>query len=593
MSMNDEMGFASPLGAPSLAPAREEPIVSVSELIDRVKGAVGHLIDHCWVTGEVSNFSVAVSGHVYFTLKDKGAKIRCVMFSTTAKAYPVNFEDGVQIEVRGTSSVYKTEGQLQIIVNEWRPAGMGEFLAAYLQLKAKLEKEGLFDPELKRPLPRFPRRVGVVSSKEAAGFRDVVDTIHRRYPWIEGQLFHAQVQGKEAPESIVYALERAGKSAVDVILLVRGGGSFEDLFCFNDERVVRAVRACPKPVIAGIGHRTDFVLAAHAADVEAATPTAAAELIGLSKDEWESQLRRTHGELTRLLLNTLNDFDQHCDRFDRLLGTPEALFSQKQTRMTQMASSLAQLYHRELTKADQTLVRVSSNLEREGDRALDSRRQSLEGVERQLWDLTQANVARHDERLLRMTDRVTNPNRYLEHFQTRVDQLQAQLDQTIGTLDAKAQPLTRYQERLELIAMDTLESKAERVESIEWRLPKMDKVVNDLSTRLTTLSGNLDLAMENQLRLTESKVSSLSHRYDGFMPWFDQVTKTVEMQAQALLALNPDRPLQMGYARIESENGVVTSLSEIAVGDALSIHLKDGSVQTRVEKKCEAGKEPV
>lgn len=232
-----------------------------------------------WVRGEVSNFSRPSSGHLYFTLKDAGSSLRCVVWKTDAMRLHVTVQDGMAVEAHGAISVYEAGGQYQLYVNLIKPVGEGALYQEFLRLKALMEAEGLFDPGRKRPIPELPRRVGLITSPTGAALRDVLNTLRRRLPLAEIFIAASPVQGDEAPARLVAALENLNnKIKPDVILIARGGGSIEDLWAFNDERVVRAVADSRIPVISGVGHETDFTLTDFAADLRAPTPTAAAEL---------------------------------------------------------------------------------------------------------------------------------------------------------------------------------------------------------------------------------------------------------------------------------------------------------------------------
>ncbi len=232
-----------------------------------------------WVEGEVSNFTRASSGHIYFTLKDAGAQLNCVIWRSAARRIPHLPNSGDQIVAHGHIGLYAQGGRYQLYVDALRPAGRGSLHDQFERLKARLAAEGLFDAARKRPLPPFPRRIGVVTSPVAAALRDVLHILRRRYPLAEVLLSPTPVQGDEAPPQIVAALEALNaRDDIDVILLVRGGGSLEDLWAFNDERVARAVAASRIPVVSGVGHETDFTLSDFAADVRAPTPSAAAEI---------------------------------------------------------------------------------------------------------------------------------------------------------------------------------------------------------------------------------------------------------------------------------------------------------------------------
>jgi exodeoxyribonuclease VII large subunit len=232
-----------------------------------------------WVQGEVSNLTMPASGHIYFTLKDSGASLRCVMWRSEAARLRLALQDGLAVDVHGSISLYESGGQYQLYTDTLRPLGEGALYQEFLRLKAALEAEGLFDAARKRSIPEFPRRIGIVTSPTGAALRDILNTLRRRLPLAEVILAPTPVQGDEAPAGIVSALRALNRVGTpDVILLARGGGSIEDLWAFNDEKVVRAVIESAAPVITGVGHETDFTLADFAADLRAPTPTAAAEL---------------------------------------------------------------------------------------------------------------------------------------------------------------------------------------------------------------------------------------------------------------------------------------------------------------------------
>jgi len=261
-----------------------------------------------WVQGEVSNFSRPSSGHIYFTLKDASASLRCVMWRNAAARLPFLPRDGDAIEAHGSIGVYEAGGQYQLYADLLRPVGEGALYQEFLRLKARLEAEGLFAPERKRPLPRWPKRIGIVTSPTGAALRDMLNTLRRRYPLVEVILAPVPVQGDDAPPQIAAALESLNRTATpDVILVARGGGSIEDLWAFNDERVARAIAASAAPVISGVGHETDFTIADFASDLRAPTPTAAAELATPNRTDLLAALQEDMGRLNRAVLSVLNE----------------------------------------------------------------------------------------------------------------------------------------------------------------------------------------------------------------------------------------------------------------------------------------------
>ncbi len=258
-----------------------EPL-SVSEVTARVKEVIAcdDLLADVRVAGEVSNLSRPASGHLYFTLKDEGAQLRCVMWRSYAARLSRLPRNGDAVVARGRIDVYERDGIYQLYVEALVGQGIGDLNAEFERLKQKLQAEGLFDAARKRPLPRFPRALGIVTSPTGAALQDILNVLRRRYPLLEVYLSPTLVQGEEAPEQIVRAIQRLNDAGCcDVILVARGGGSLEELWAFNDERVVRAIAASPTPVVSGIGHEIDYTLADFAADVRAPTPSAAAEII--------------------------------------------------------------------------------------------------------------------------------------------------------------------------------------------------------------------------------------------------------------------------------------------------------------------------
>ena len=262
-----------------------EPTASLPFTVSQLTGHIRRLFEDdaqlrdVWVEGEISSFSRASSGHCYFTLKDAGAEIRCVMWRNVANAQRELPQHGAQVLAHGAVSVYEARGTYQLYVDLIRPAGIGDLHRQFELLKARLEAEGLFDPARKRTLPAWPHRIGVVTSPTAAALRDILNVLGRRYPLVEVLLSPTQVQGDAAPPQIVAAIQAlSARDDIDLVIVARGGGSLEDLWAFNDERVARAIAACRHPVVSGVGHETDFTIADLSADLRAPTPSAAAEL---------------------------------------------------------------------------------------------------------------------------------------------------------------------------------------------------------------------------------------------------------------------------------------------------------------------------
>ena len=312
--------------APS-AVGRKDEVISVSELNRRARHFLESRFELLWVSGELSNVLRAASGHWYFSLKDREAQVRCVMFRNRAQAIGFIPENGQQVEVRALPSVYESRGEFQLGVESMRRAGLGMLYEAFEKLKAKLMAEGLFDEARKRALPFFPATIGIVTSLKAAALRDVLTTLKRRAPMVNVILYPTAVQGVGSMTEIVAAIDRARlRREVEVLIVCRGGGSIEDLWSFNDEAVARAIvhlqQETSIAVISGVGHETDFTIADFVADLRAPTPTAAAELASPDVSELRQSVARSRAALSRAQLRLLQTAAQRLDRVARALISP-------------------------------------------------------------------------------------------------------------------------------------------------------------------------------------------------------------------------------------------------------------------------------
>jgi exodeoxyribonuclease VII large subunit len=326
-------------------------VLTVSALNRSVRDLLEHRFPLVWVGGEISNFTQARSGHLYFSLKDDQAQARCVMFRSRGWALDWQPREGMQVEVHATVTLYEPRGDFQLNVEFMRPAGLGALFEAFLRLRERLEREGLFDPAVKRPVPAYPRAIGVVTSLAAAALRDVLTTLARRNPSIPVIVYPSGVQGEGAPVEIIAALAAAGRRAeTDVLLLCRGGGSIEDLWAFNDERVARAIRACPIPVVVGVGHETDFTIADFAADVRAPTPTAAAEVVSPPRGELLARVGFLVGRLHRRIGRDLEVRMQLLDHLSRRLVHPGRRLEAQGALLAQLRGRLAHAAARALDR---------------------------------------------------------------------------------------------------------------------------------------------------------------------------------------------------------------------------------------------------
>jgi exodeoxyribonuclease VII large subunit len=316
-------------------------IISVSQLNRAVAALLERSFPLVWVSGEISNLTRASSGHWYFSLKDAHASVRSVMFRGRNQHAEFVPRDGDRVEVRGQASLYEARGEFQLNVETIRRSGAGDLYQEFLRLKARLEAEGLFDASRKRALPPSPRVIGVVTSTRAAALQDVLTTLARRAPHVRVVVYPAAVQGAPAPAEIIAALGRAGaRRECDVLLLVRGGGSIEDLRSFNDEAVARAVAACPIPVVCGVGHETDFSIADFVADVRAPTPTGAAMLAAPDRSETVAMLLRQRQRLLHAWRRCAEQREQRLDTAARLLRPPSLQWAQRAARVDQLSQRL-------------------------------------------------------------------------------------------------------------------------------------------------------------------------------------------------------------------------------------------------------------
>ncbi len=307
-----------------------------------------------WVEGELGNVSRPSSGHLYFVLKDERAQVRCAMFKPKSSWLKFVPREGVHVLARGRLTLYEARGEYQLVLDHMEEAGEGALRRAFEELKAKLAAEGLFDGERKRPLPRFARRIGVITSPSGAAVRDVLSVLARRFPLVEADVLPVQVQGAAAAPQIVRMLQRAAASGrYDVLVLARGGGSLEDLWSFNDERLARAVAASPVPVVSAVGHETDFSLSDFAADLRAPTPSVAAELLVPNREDLARRLRALDARLESLQLQRLRAAMQRADRAAlrlnalRPLARLDALCRRQADAMRRLASAWQRRLERE------------------------------------------------------------------------------------------------------------------------------------------------------------------------------------------------------------------------------------------------------
>jgi len=338
-------------------------VLSVSALLRSVRETLERRFPLAWIGGEISNFRPASSGHWYFTLKDELAQVDCVMFRSRAAALDWEPAEGMRVEARALVTLYEPRGRFQLNVEQMRRAGLGPLYERFLKLKAQLEKEGLFDPAAKREIPAFPKTIGVVTSRQAAALRDVLTTLQRRNPSIPVIVYPVPVQGEGAAARIAQMLAVANARAeCDVLLLVRGGGSIEDLWQFNEEVVARAIRASAIPVVVGVGHETDVTIADFAADRRAPTPTAAAELVSPLREELMMRVAELAQRATREALRRIEYAMQMVDALSRRLVHPRERLRTSRQLLEQLAARLSSAAARRLDNFSAQLAQLKAGL---------------------------------------------------------------------------------------------------------------------------------------------------------------------------------------------------------------------------------------
>lgn len=372
------------------------PVWGVGALLVAMADALAARFGAVAVRGELSGFSRAASGHCYFSLKDAdgaAAMLRCAMFRRAASLVDFQPADGQRVELRGRLALYEPRGELQFVVESMQRVGAGSLFEEFLRLRARLQAEGLFDAERKRPLPPVPRTVGVVTSLQAAALRDVLSSLARRAPQVRVVIYPSPVQGADAPAALVQALAAAGlRREVDTVLLVRGGGALEDLWAFNDERLVRAIAHCPLPVVCGVGHETDITLADLAADLRAPTPTAAAELCTPAQEDLLDGLQARADALQRNVARRLQTQAQLLDVAGLRLARPARAMAQHRQALQGLAQRLSKGLQQRREALALALPLRAQRLRHAATTQLALQSRRLEGHERRLQSVDPKTV---------------------------------------------------------------------------------------------------------------------------------------------------------------------------------------------------------
>ncbi|MCW9011131.1 exodeoxyribonuclease VII large subunit [Marinobacter sp.] len=375
--------------------------LTVSELNHQARHLLETSFMQVWVEGELSGFSRPSSGHWYFSLKDQKCQIRCAMFRGANQRIRTLPREGDQIRIRGKVTLYENRGDFQIIVEHLEPAGLGALQQAFEALKARLQGEGLFDPARKKPIPATPRHIGVVTSPTGAAIHDILTVLKRRCPAIPVTLYPTAVQGEAATADIVRAIDRAQQHGLaDVLIIGRGGGSLEDLWCFNEEAVARAIAACPIPTVSAVGHEVDVTIADFVADLRAPTPSAAAEKISPDQQDWLRRLAEQQGRLGQSARRLLQRLDNQLGHLSARLRDPRRELLEKAQRMDELELRLNKAIRDRLDqqkqKTDYLLQRMSAQ---SPHRTLKTAREQTQRLEERLTLATRHQLRQKDERL--------------------------------------------------------------------------------------------------------------------------------------------------------------------------------------------------
>ena len=383
-------------------PNEQRKVYSVTELALNVRRQLEKEIGQIWISGEISNLATPRSGHWYFTLKDSDSQLRCAMFKNRNRSVRFTPEDGQQVLMRAKISLYEPRGDLQLIGEYMEPAGEGALQIAFNRLKQKLNNEGLFDEELKRPIPSLPRTIGIITSPTGAAIRDVLTVLKRRMPHVPVIIYPTQVQGEKAAKSIIEQLRVANERAeCDVLLVTRGGGSLEDMWCFNDEKLARAIGASDIPVVSAVGHEVDTSISDLVADLRAPTPSAAAELLVPNRADIAHKFQSLERRLVNEFQHKLQIQQARLDKLSAKIVHPKQRLAQSQTdleRLTKLLNSAQKRYLEnkrvslESTRAHLTSYKPHKHLQQSKDKLQAQQKQLQQAVDQQLKEFRQEFV---------------------------------------------------------------------------------------------------------------------------------------------------------------------------------------------------------
>ena len=415
--------------SPLQIPQKTESVIPVSALNQAVAQLLERHFPLTWVSGEISNFTRAASGHWYFTLKDSAAQVRAVMFRGRAQYANFMPREGDKVEVRALVGLYAPRGDYQINVEAIRRAGVGNLYEAFLQLKAKLAAEGLFDQERKKPIPSFVRRIGIVTSPNAAALRDVMTALQRRVPHIEVIIYPCPVQGEGAAAKIAQMIALAeAENRCELLIVCRGGGSIEDLWAFNEEILARTIAHCELPIISGIGHETDFTITDFVADLRAPTPTAAAEMAATPRTDWIANLNQWQTVMQRQMRRQLDSQAQNLDWLSHRLQSPSAALASRRQQINHSAQSLRFAVLKPLQTAQNRLLQLEKRLTQKRPQIQECQSQ-FAYKQMQLRTSMRHQLQQHQTSLTSLQEKLEmlNPQRTLERGYVILQQADGQL----------------------------------------------------------------------------------------------------------------------------------------------------------------------
>lgn len=595
-------------------PAATPPTLTVTQALQCISASLAPTCQNVWIEGEVADMKASATGHLYFKLKDAQGALNCALFKATYAASGYALQLGQTIEVMGRLNIYPKSGSLQLIVTRFRPKGQGQLYEAFLALKDKLQREGLFDDRHKKPLPAFIRQVALVTSLQAAAFHDVIQTLRNRTPWISVMHVDTLVQGEQAPRSLAQALLIADRLDVDAILLVRGGGAYEDLQAFNDERLARLIFSLKHPVVTGIGHESDFTIADFVADMRASTPSTAAQSMGPDLASYHSRFTQLHTYLTHALAHHLQVRQQNLEatlqawrsagqrdrfaltatqaveRLTRLWVSPQATLSHYRQRLQAASDQLAHAWASTVTRLTTRLTHTPMSTP---EATLSPYRARYQSHRQHFENWTQMRL---DEKY------------FGQDFRKRWQALQDVLAFDRTYLAAKSQTLHTQAYALQRAFAQAYEIKRSSFRALtltptasmaqnekrlraseqqfctvtQLRVIERVQSPQGLARQVAQCAQKLTLGCTQSLARATRQLQHASFTNVDLPRALKQKAALLTQMGQALEAIHPDRPLQLGYVQTFKGTTPITRAAQLRVGDAVRLQYQDGFVNATV-----------